>query len=355
MTGSLYYLLFNGCGSVSGFISSPYTTWFPVVMAAALLVTGVIGAIFALAPLAGRSDLRTWCRIKFFDTIFSIVLIVAFAALATTICTINPEPILQNVGLVSNVYGTGGTVLGPVNQCTSQNTFNGLALCDISEVTDSAQDINNAIFGLTLAFSITPSATFKIGASPNVGIEFGGISLSPLSIENFASLAINATYALILLNYVQTFLLAVAPLIFAVFMAIGLIARVFGVTRSFGGAMIAFAIGIGIIYPLLAVTTYGFIDYTIAQTRTVFDNTIYGTGFFGSVVVLFLDFIFQPLPSVFGQMPWLTDFVLFIGSVYVALTFIAFLNLMILDAFIVDFSQAIGERMDFLSLLGSVI
>ena len=67
------------------------------------------------------------------------------------------------------------------------------------------------------------------------------------------------------------------------------------------------------------------------------------------------DLLLSLLPLIggsgFAAGPW----VFAIAAVVAGLTFIPFLNFTIVDAFIVDFSKAIGERLDFMSLLIGVV
>ena len=55
------------------------------------------------------------------------------------------------------------------------------------------------------------------------------------------------------------------------------------------------------------------------------------------------------------QTPFLSTFLQVLGYMLAGFTFIPFLNFIIVDTFIIDFSQAIGERMDFMSLLAGVV
>lgn len=378
--GSLLYTISctsSGTLSISRLLSSPYSGWFPVVLAAAVLILGILGMVFALSGAIGRNDLKTWVRIKMFDTVFSILLIVVFASIGTLACSVNPVNALSKVNLVEN-YGniaSSGLFSNP-NQFNCQSTSTTLydvSLCDLSAFNYAVTNLNNGIFYFGMAFSSIPLLTVDLNLSESgIGAGLWGFSPLPSTPEQWTGTAASATYALLMLNQVQLLLLAAALPIFAIFMSIGLIARVFGVTRSFGGAMIAFAIGLGIIYPLMVTVTYGFLDYSLNTTvgnfntlLTLLSNAKIFGGLVGAVFVLggtltnsFLTSLLNLLcgvNSAFCTPSFLNSVVLYVAVLLIGLTFIPFLNFMIVDAFIVDFSQAIGERMDFLSLLGSVI
>jgi len=61
------------------------------------------------------------------------------------------------------------------------------------------------------------------------------------------------------------------------------------------------------------------------------------------------------LSLIFGQGSPSGNWVFPFGLAIAGLTFIPFLNFTIVDAFIVDFSRAIGEKIDFMTLLLGII
>ncbi|MEM3820578.1 MAG: hypothetical protein QXM58_02475, partial [Candidatus Micrarchaeaceae archaeon] len=81
-----FVLLQASCiSSVSAFLASPYTSWFPIVTAAALAIFGILAIMYALSPFLGATNMRSWLRTKMFDVFFSIVLIIIFAAFGTMV------------------------------------------------------------------------------------------------------------------------------------------------------------------------------------------------------------------------------------------------------------------------------
>ena len=348
--------------SVIGILSSPYTTWFPIVIAGALLVLAVVSLIYMLAPLMGRNDLRAWARLQFYSVAFSMVLIVVFEVFGALIYTINPTPALNSIGLVPSA-------------CTGSSNLFGLALCNIYQFNQvTVNTLSYDVFVIGFRSAIIPS--LSIGTNPvpgvsNLGVGFS-FSLEPLSLSSTVGGLINALGVAYALNQVQLILTASSMLIFAVFMSIGLIARIFGITRSFGGAMIAFALGIGFIYPLMTSITYGFIN-TITSGLSAVNSVVTAMTiesaisplipvFFGLALAgnLALAAVVSAVASALAGVgisftPVLVQFLEYFGLVGVGLLFVPLLNFIITDTFIVDFSQAVGEKMDFMSLLTGLL
>jgi hypothetical protein len=205
----------------------------------------------------------------------------------------------------------------------------------------------------------------KFGFSPN----FGGVGISAsLSLSTGPeNLYLSPMYFLIIgeimVSMLQVILLSSAPILFSFLIGIGLIARSFGITRTFGNAMIALGIGIGFIYPLLVTISYGFIN-------TTFTNVLNAAGI--SFVNLFKDFTLSFLLSlvyplfVSSSIYWaavavvqiwnILSLLIFLAAIVVmGLVFIPMLNFMILDAFVRDFSSSLGQQVSFLDMLIGVV
>ncbi|MEM3405092.1 MAG: hypothetical protein QXZ01_02070 [Candidatus Micrarchaeaceae archaeon] len=323
--------------SVSAFLASPYTSWFPIVTAAALAIFGILAIMYALSPFLGATNMRSWLRTKMFDVFFSIVLIIIFAAFGTMVCSINPVPSFKNAGM---------TAL----QCTSTDSLYGLALCNIYQFNQGIVNLNWAIFLALFGFSFMPTVTVDLQFIP--GLPGFGLSVAIPSLTSGMTLMLGSALTSLsmglLLNQLQLLIIASSLLIFASFMAIGLIARIFGISRSFGGTMIAFAMGVGFIYPLLVSITYGFMN---AQLSTV--GTIALTNVLASLLLLHVPTggILSIAVSATPEASAILSVLMYLGIFAIGLLFIPILNFIILDAFIIDFSRAVGEKIDFMSLL----
>ena len=104
----------------------------------------------------------------------------------------------------------------------------------------------------------------------------------------------------------------------------------------------------GLIYPLLVSLTYGYINVQAHVDCLISQGC--STAFSVGGIFLAVWSLFTSTGSA-SLVPFYTQ----VGYLLAGLTFIPFLNFIILDAFIIDFSQAIGERMDFMALLAGIV
>ncbi len=347
------FLLSAAC-SMTSILSSPYTFWFPIVVLAAITVILIAIVIGMLAPLLGRNALGSWARIKAYEEIATVVLAIIFLLFSSMLCSINPAPAVSSIGILPSECSATSSV--PVDNLW------GLALCNMHTFNQHITDVMYSVYWLNfiqdLPLQITIHGGFSgIGLRSTAGLSTGSgdLYLTPLFSLLFAELMV---------SMLQVVLLAAAPLLFSFLIGIGLIARAFGITRTFGNAMIALGIGIGFIYPLLVSVSYGFIN-------TTFSNVLSAAGTSGIYLLKDLSFssflaIFLPLfsPTTYlsatvgvGAQLWnLVSLIVFLFSIVgIGLIFIPLLNFMILDAFVVDFSSSLGQRISFMELLTNVI
>ncbi len=346
--------------NISSLLTAPCTVWASVALMVVFAMIAVLACIYLIAPLAGSNELRTWVKVKIYDLLASIFLIIIFAAFATMLYTVNPEPILYNLRLLPH-------------SCVGMTDLYEIGVCDIHQFNMFTIELNNMLFYTLEAFSFQPEFTFNLGQFSGrtasgtligaVGLSAGPLALIPQYTSfKYLSGALDVFFAVEMLNEVQLIVLSSSVVIFAIFMALGLIARSFGVTRTFGGAMIAFALGIGFVYPLMTSLTYGFIDYGMQNTLYTGWLTAGAAALTPYVMVgtLILDWSIGNIgPLNIGQwiiqnIPGVQQLFIFVGLSAMGLVFVPIINFVIVDTFIVDFSQAVGERMDFMSLLTNI-
>lgn len=332
------------------------TTLMGIAFVAVLAVIAVAALVLMLSGLIASPNAMGWARFQVYEGLLSIVLILIFLAFIY-LFTLNPNSALQSVGLLPN----GGEF-----PCGSAPDIFAISTCDIATFNRYAFGMFEALFFVTMFMGYTPglqiSAQFATPTLDSAYTASGGVgSLIPLSIENSLSFAFDMILALELLNQVQVLLLSGSLMWLAFFVTLGLIVRTFGFMRTFGGAMVALGLGLGLVYPLVTAITYGFIDNTILNSLgcvagtvgCIFQSPSTVPGLAYDILMTFIAII----PALFGGPallptgPW----VFAIAMVVAGLTFMGFLNFTIVDAFIVDFSRAIGERMNFMSLLIGLI
>ncbi len=333
--------------SLSSTILSPTLIWVPVAAVASLAIISILALLYALSPFLGRTDLRAWAKIKIYDVSLSLLLIAVFAGIVYLLSSIN----------FANAFGSNLVPSSCSYASSPQNAnLSTLALCDLSLFDSNVSTLNELSF----------LGMFFIGASASKEIPLvnltqqaltlkitSSISAAPSSLSSLYFAYIVFFFTFYILSRILMYLLAISVLIFSVLMALGLISRVFVVTRSFGGAMIAFAVGLGIILPLVIAVSYGFLDVTIANIinqapKIAATSTIIGIVLFfmfGSIAVGLAGAIANILPPLLS----------YVGFMFAGLLVIPAIDILLVDVFIRDFSKAVGEQMDFMSLLTSVI
>ena len=337
------YVLLGSClTNATSFFSTPYLFWFPIIIIASLAVITVLILIFMLAPLAGRSDIRVWVRSKIYDSLFTIILVFVFVFVSGFICSAQPAAIYKSVGLLppacqpatNKPYGA------------SINTFYGLALCNVFQFNSDFANFAHVIYYFTLLIAFAP------GIHESIPFIFSSISFSfnPIGsiypVFHYISPYMQLAFMLFIAEQMQLLLIAASPILFSIFMTVGLMGRAFGISRTFGGAMIAFGLGIGIVYPLLVTVSYGFITFALSNFHI--SAIIFNWG-------NLLTFFFTPAVGATLVYAFINLILLYVGFIIMGLTLIPLMNFIIVDTFIIDFSKAIGERMDFMSILTSII
>lgn len=351
----------NACvtSGLKACLAQVYLPWFGFSALAAVAVLIVLAFIYGISPLIGRSDMRAWVKVKIYDVILSLILILIFLYVAGLIYNTNVN------GFKSN------DLVSPSCQPALTNIYS-LSVCDMYQFNLYAADLNSAMYYFTLA-----SGTLQ--STGNISWNFTGtggvtsfslrttVQLLPKDIGfKYLGTAIDLIYGFVLANDVQLIILSASALIFAIFMSLGLVARIFGITRTFGGAMIAFALGLGLLYPLLVSINYGFIDYGLSNVATSAGwsgamgvGLAFGPGLLGHIAGRSIVGIIARIASVatvvgFGNFISEPAFI-YAGLTWIGLTFMPLITLVIVDVFIVDFSQAIGERMSLLSMLERIL
>lgn len=321
-----------GVGGAALIVENIPSTWEGIALIVTLVTITAAALVYMLAGLINSPTARTWSRMQIYEALLSIAILLIFSFFVYLLL-INPKGAFNSLGLLPG-------------QCSGNNVNDlfTLASCDLATFNNGAFSLAQTLYVSTYAAGFAPGFTLKVSPiplQPFISVSVGLPSLLSSSVETAFSTMFSAILFMLVLNQVQLLIISGSLLFLFTFFVLGIIARTFGFSRSFGGVLIAFAIGIGIIYPLLVSLTYGFEamqlnNYSIAQDIvTLFTGLLFG----GTVLSP------QILSTIFISA----------GYFVAGLTFIPFLNFLILDAFIVDFSKSIGEKIDFMSLLTGLV
>lgn len=338
----------NTCtaSSIAGCFSSIYLAWFSIAGIAAIFILAILILIYGVFQFVGRSDIRAWVRVKIFDVLMSLVLIGAFGYAASIIYTL-PVGYFASLNIVPT-------------QCTGEEyNIYSLSICDLSQFNTFASGLDTQQYYFLLLLG-TVQPDFQLAAGSSTGFKVSAdLNIIGTDVSfKYLGTGVDLIYGFLLANNLMLIILNSAPILFAILMALGLVARIFGVSRTFGGAMIAFAIGIGLLYPALVLLNYGFIDSGVnnVYSTAITDATTLATGATLASAPAF--WAFQLIATWWnGNFSSILPLpiLIYIGLIWIGLTFIPLIVLIIVDVFIIDFSQAIGERMDLLSLLVRVL
>ncbi len=351
--------------SIVCFLSAGPNIWFPIVMAAVLAIIAVVAIIYQLSPLLGRNDIRVWARAKIYDAFVTIILAIIFLSFSTLLVSVNPASAYNSAGLLPQLCNP--SIATNIPSSSNINDIYGISLCDMYQFNQYVGIFSEGIYLFSLVGGLNPSSVLKLPPPGGVvgypiaeSVPVSGIGAAlvfnafPIVlVHQYIVPALGAYFLVVLTSQLLQILLSSSALLFSIFLILGLIARSFGVTKSFGGAMIAFGLGLGFVFPLMASMTYGFID--VVMTNAVSTHML--LNFYNALTSVAL--IISPLlgaPLVLSNFAGIfTPLIIFGGLVSAGLIFIPLLNLIVVDAFIVDFSKAIGERMDLFSILTRII
>lgn len=296
-----------------------------------LVVIVIASFIYILANIINSSNAKNWAKIQVYEALLSILLLMIFLGIFY-LFLLNPAGSYNSVGLLPK-------------ECTtpSINTLFNLSACDIGTFSNNALGYFDLLSVVGLAAGGSPGIQLGFEPISGLGISMSISSILPDGIEGMLGTALSAVIFFLVLNNLQLILVSGAILFLTFFITLGVFARLFGITRTFGGAMIAFGIGLGIIYPLLISLTYGYIDVHMLSASEALALA-------PKAIIDFISFAYA------SAVPILPSKLIFgLGYMVAGLTFIPFINFIILDAFIVDFSKAVGEKVSFMALLSNFI
>ena len=337
------------------------TGWIAVAFAAVLLVIAIAAFVYMLAGFINSSRARAWALSQIYSALLSIVLLLIFLFFVY-LFYINPQTAFQSACLVPIPGGASaacppstpnGASTNIAPDCSATNTIFALSACDMYYFNQNAFSATEVIYVIAFFAGFSPGISVEVHTEPQVdGISVGAAlpDFVPADEVMLLSGAFAGLFFALILNQLQSIVLSAALLWLSLFLVIGLVARCFGITRSFGGSMIAFGLGLGLVYPLLVAILYGFINVHIGYVDV------------GGSLQQIIPLVFSAVLAVLsGQVTnaglaiFDSAFVTQMAYLIAGLTFIPFLVFTILDAFIRDFSRLIGQQIDFMSLMGGLI
>jgi len=317
-------LLLSGCtipkvcsdGGVHADFTTLWTTWQGVIATGVLVIFLVSGLVYILAGLIAHRGLIVWAKNQIYEGFVTLIFALFAMSLVGFVCS-------TDISIVGMRCPPGSS---------SCNAFDAA----YRYLDEFSGDINTGfILSSVLNFVVAGLSTLTFGfAIAGIGLSLGlGNGLTPL--KQVLSNALVAIVTAKLIIVAQMMLLKISERIFSLLLPAGIILRSFGITRGFGGALIAIALGFYFIYPLSIVYFYG---------------TLLGYGAEGLSISERLDELRH------GQIPQeptddlsITTFVPicgFIGLLIVGSLLVPFLTFIIVVSFVKGLSGTLGEEVD---------
>jgi hypothetical protein len=302
-------------GAVTPEFQGMWVSWQGISILAASTVFLVAGFAYVLGHVLSHKKLLLWSKEQMQEAILAMAITLFIVGFVSFLCTLD----LKSLGVSTDC--TGPT-------CNVLNVASGY----LTSLYTTIMKGYLVVAGINAVMSSW--ATLTIGKAPG-GV---GVIITPLAVlGDIASSLVMAMIVLMtsaIITLVQIVVLKMSESIFVILFPIGVILRSFGVTRGFGGGLIAIAIGFFFFYPLLVVLFYGAVvgDNTIGNNYTGLSDSFKNGGL-------------SPTNSNwFGGI--LGPLVGFIGQTIVGAIFMPLVMFMILVSFVKGLSYALGEEVD---------
>jgi len=246
----------------------------PVILTGVLIIFLVAGLAWALAGVANHRGLRVWAKNQMAEGLITILLAAFGLGLVAFMCTIDVRDIgVDCVPETPLFIAPGVFCLGA--SCFNTDTLWSTATAPSCSPYDVAyyklQEYRNKqnegflyVYAINMLVGAIASVNIDlvlegVGASISMG---SGLSAIITSLQT----AMTAMAVSQLLTMAQITLLKVSRLLFVLLFPAGVILRAFGITRGFGGTVLAIALGLFVIYPTLIALLYGMMLTTFSAS-----------------------------------------------------------------------------------------
>ncbi len=324
--------------------------WIDICLIGMILSLFIMSAIYMLASILGNPGLIAWCKKEIFQVAVTGLMLACIIGFVNFSCTTIKPSLLVNL----DVDGDG-----------IDDHPDDLFLYSIEYVQwlrDAAYKsyvtlsfLNAAITGIAMTYVRSSPGGFGIDLRPLQGLSaIGGLisfSMNSLFVGGiFTSIAH--------LRLVRT----IQVMMFNMLLPVGLVCRCFEPTRSFGGSLMAIAIGFFLIYPILLIINAGVVEENLI-TQANIDNAMNSAGAWNYQNELSLDTNYNryvdaqnpnylnPLggPGHAEMTSYTTLFRMFYDLVLyilIATLFLPLFNFIIVITFVRNLSQVLGEEID---------
>jgi len=384
-------MLLSGCtqdlkvcsgGTASTGFENFFQSWEGVVFAGVVLIMLACALAYMISGIVASNALREWAKNQMAEAFMTILLAAFLIGITGFFCGLDasevtgvhvekpplvgglsqlPADLLTN-SIFTNAKNTG--------QCNSQGCFANDTNWDSGTVSDIAyiqlQYFRNSMYtGIAYLFGI--SMFVEIIQDSSIRLQVAKIGPTFNFAKFFEALVTGLNTGITLMGLsmlsasVQMLVLKVSEKLYLFLLPAGLILRAFGFTRGLGGALIAVAIGLYMIYPISIVIFYGMINGGSTAYISQFTNTDMGVG--TNTALEFLSILTGANAIVPSSDPfyllthpgtvmnilttWNNGLCGIVGFGLVGAALVPFLSFMITASFVTGLSRAIGDRFEF--------
>ncbi|MFH1447634.1 MAG: hypothetical protein ABIG39_02115 [Candidatus Micrarchaeota archaeon] len=268
-------------------LMSYWSSWITLALLAILISAFIVALAYMIAYLLSNQMLLAWAKSEFFQVIASAVIVGSIMGVL----------FLMQQTIASEINAAGAASGVPFDLCDAATVSpSGIPNCHIllaheymQVMYDDAGELANSILvtntvftllrGLSLGVELFAPPYFGINVVPLAGL---GIPAETLTTALDAVLKIMMVMKMqqLLLNYIESTL-------FPVLMIMGLVLRSFFFTRKLGGLLIAIAVGLYLVYPLIYVLAHNIWLNTIYKDRAL--STSYNTNIDSYLLFSYVD------------------------------------------------------------------
>ena len=335
-------LLLSGCtspdvcdskGLVSGDFTALWSSWQGAIALGVLVIFLISGLVYVLSGLIAHRGLMVWSKNQIYEGFVTLVFAFFALMLVGFVCSMDVHVLDADC-----VPQDGFWKINPLYPAQAEWRFDAgthWGSCNAFDVANyDLQRFRNQIsngFYIVLAINLVVAGlastviSYSVtGMGPTMSI---GQGLSNTSQQ--LSTAMIAIVSAQLITMTQLLLLQVSARLFGFLMPAGIILRSFGITRGFGGSLIAIALGFYLIYPLAVVLCYGMVLGTVDSDLAVMGGK-------------------DTVPDGVSGDWWnpVDKTCAFVGTLIVGAVLVPFIVFVIVIAFVKGVSGMIGEEVD---------
>ncbi len=237
--------------------------WVPVSLTAVMIMFFTVVLAYMMSYAFNLLDLKRWAKAEFQQALASIILIgLIFGTVTAEDAVIKQSYGVQYIQGLTESVAAG--IAAPGLQGGKVSPFD-VAFAQLRAMTDCAEkyylEAYDVIEGKEVFFTFGLRIGL-LGITLDIGyiIKFIAMIMSWMELNQAYYNANNLTWLALATYFQMNFLSWVESSAFTVFLPLGIVLRIFPFTRGAGATLMAIAIGLYLVYPLMMVIMYTMVD-----------------------------------------------------------------------------------------------